>query len=152
MTDSLFDDASDTPGGAAGVDRTAPLAERMRPRTLDEIVGQDAIVGPGTPLRDAIEHDRLQSLILWGPPGTGKTTLARVIADITRATFVPFSAVLSGIKDIKEADAARRASAPSSSSTRSTASTRRSRTRSCPASNPATWCSSAPPPRIRPSR
>ena len=101
MTDSLFDDAPDTPGSVE-IDRTAPLAERMRPRTLDEIVGQEAIVGPGTPLRDAIEHDRLQSLILWGPPGTGKTTLARVIADITKATFVPFSAVLSGIKDIKE--------------------------------------------------
>ena len=101
MTDSLFDDAPDTPG-SADLDRTAPLAERMRPRTLDEIVGQEAIVGPGTPLRDAIEHDRLQSLILWGPPGTGKTTLARVIADMTKATFVPFSAVLSGIKDIKD--------------------------------------------------
>ena len=78
------------------------LANDRQVGRLDEIVGQEAIVGPGTPLRDAIEHDRLQSLILWGPPGTGKTTLARVIADLTKATFVPFSAVLSGIKDIKE--------------------------------------------------
>jgi putative ATPase len=79
-----------------------PLAERMRPRTLDEVVGQDAILAPGKPLREAIERDMLQSIILWGPPGTGKTTVARVIADITRARFVPFSAVLAGIKDIKE--------------------------------------------------
>jgi len=74
----------------------------MRPRTLDEIVGQDVILGPGRPLREAIERDLLQSIILWGPPGTGKTTLARVIAEITDAHFVPFSAVLAGIKEIKE--------------------------------------------------
>ena len=100
---SLFDDdevrrsgSSDPP--AAGT----PLAERVRPRTLDEIVGQDDILAPGKPLREAIERDLLQSIILWGPPGTGKTTLARVIADVTHAHFVPFSAVLSGIKEIKE--------------------------------------------------
>jgi putative ATPase len=74
----------------------------MRPRTLDEIVGQDDILAPGKPLREAIERDLLQSIILWGPPGTGKTTLARVIADVTHAHFVPFSAVLAGIKEIKE--------------------------------------------------
>jgi putative ATPase len=83
-----------------------PLAERMRPRTLDEIVGQEEILAPGKPLREAIERDVLQSIILWGPPGTGKTTLARLIADMTHAHFVPFSAVLAGIKEIKEVMAA----------------------------------------------
>src|SRR5687767_508765 len=83
-----------------------PLAERVRPRTLDEVVGQDEILAPGRPLREAIERDLLQSIILWGPPGTGKTTLARVIAEITKAQFVPFSAVLAGIKEIKEVMAA----------------------------------------------
>jgi putative ATPase len=78
----------------------------MRPRTLDEVVGQDAILAPGRPLREAIERDLLQSIILWGPPGTGKTTLARVIAEITEAHFVHFSAVLAGIKEIKEVMAA----------------------------------------------
>ena len=80
----------------------APLAERMRPRTFDEFVGQDDLLAPGKPLREAIERDLLQSLILWGPPGTGKTTLARIIADTTKARFVSFSAVLSGIKEIRE--------------------------------------------------
>jgi putative ATPase len=79
----------------------APLAERMRPRTLDEFVGQEELVGPGRPLRQAIERDHLQSIILWGPPGTGKTTLARLIASVTRAHFISFSAVLSGIKEIR---------------------------------------------------
>ncbi len=86
------------PPAAAG----APLAERMRPRTFDEYVGQDEILAPGRPLRQAIERDLLQSIILWGPPGTGKTTLARIIADTTRARFVSFSAVLAGIKEIRE--------------------------------------------------
>jgi putative ATPase len=91
---------------------TAPLAERMRPRTLDEFVGQEPLIGRGRPLRQAIEQDRLQSIILWGPPGTGKTTLARLIARVTRAHFISFSAVLSGIKEIRtvmtEAEEARR--------------------------------------------
>jgi putative ATPase len=99
MSGSLFDDEEGGPEGppAAGT----PLAERMRPHTLDEVVGQDAILAPGRPLREAIERDLLQSIILWGPPGTGKTTLARVIAEMTQAHFVPFSAVLAGIKEIK---------------------------------------------------
>ncbi len=79
-----------------------PLAERMRPATFDEFVGQEDVLAPGKPLRQAIEHDRLRSIILWGPPGTGKTTLARLIAKATRARFVSFSAVMAGIKEIKE--------------------------------------------------
>jgi putative ATPase len=82
--------------------RTIPLPERMRPRTLDEVEGQDELIGPGRPLREAIDRDLLQSLILWGPPGTGKTTLARLIAELTDADFVAFSAVLSGIKEVKD--------------------------------------------------
>jgi putative ATPase len=82
--------------------RTVPLAERMRPRTLDQVEGQDELIGPGRPLREAIERDLLQSIIFWGPPGTGKTTLARMIAELTKAEFVAFSAVLSGIKEVKD--------------------------------------------------
>src|SRR5262244_2175669 len=74
----------------------------MRPRTFDQFVGQEELLAPGRPLREAIERDLLQSIILWGPPGTGKTTLARIIADTTKARFVSFSAVLSGIKEIRE--------------------------------------------------
>src|SRR5256714_1058032 len=81
---------------------SAPLAERMRPRKFDEFVGQDELLAPGKPLREAIDRDLLQSIILWGPPGTGKTTLARIIADTTRARFVSFSAVLAGIKEIRD--------------------------------------------------
>src|SRR5579863_1019350 len=95
--DSLFPDEA-VPAGAA----PAPLAERMRPRSFDEFVGQDDLLAPGKPLREAIERDRLQSIILWGPPGTGKTTLARIIAETTKARFVSFSAVLSGIKEIRD--------------------------------------------------
>ena len=93
-------------------DAAAPLAERMRPRSLDDVVGQQDLLGRGQPLREAIERDALGSLILWGPPGTGKTTIARLVATVTRARFVAFSAVLSGIRDIKavmaEAEATRR--------------------------------------------
>ncbi len=103
----LFEATAQEPSAAG-----APLAERMRPRTFDEIVGQQELLAPGRPLRAAIERDALQSIILWGPPGTGKTTIARLIATVTRAHFIAFSAVLSGIKDIKavmaEAEAARR--------------------------------------------
>ena len=86
------------PGPTGG----APLAERMRPQALDDILGQDEILAHGRPLREAIERDRLQSIILWGPPGTGKTTIARLIAARTNAQFVAFSAVLSGIKEVRE--------------------------------------------------
>ena len=107
-TGDLFESSDGQP--ASGVQ--APLAERMRPRTLEELVGQEPLVGPGRPLRVAIERDLLQSIILWGPPGTGKTTLARLIAHVTRAHFIAFSAVLAGIKEIKavmaEAEQARR--------------------------------------------
>jgi putative ATPase len=96
--DSLFPD-DDAPRGKAA---PSPLAERMRPRTFDEFVGQEELLAPGKPLREAIERDLLQSIILWGPPGTGKTTLARIIADTTKAKFVSFSAVLAGIKEIRE--------------------------------------------------
>jgi putative ATPase len=83
-----------------------PLAERMRPRTLDEFAGQEALLGPGKPLRTQIEHDEISSMILWGPPGCGKTTLARLIARMTHSEFVAFSAVLTGIKEIKDVMAA----------------------------------------------
>jgi putative ATPase len=83
-----------------------PLAERMRPRTLDEFTGQQALLGPGKPLRTQIERDDIGSMILWGPPGCGKTTLARLIARITQSEFIAFSAVLTGIKEIKDVMAA----------------------------------------------
>jgi putative ATPase len=80
----------------------APLADRMRPQSLDEVLGQGHLLDPGKPLRTAIERDQVPSMILWGPPGVGKTTLAQIIARMTKSTFVPFSAVLAGIKEIKE--------------------------------------------------
>jgi putative ATPase len=83
-----------------------PLAERMRPRTLDEFTGQEALLGPGKPLRTQIEHDEIGSMILWGPPGCGKTTLARLVARMTHSEFAASSAVLTGIKEIKEVMAA----------------------------------------------
>ena len=82
--------------------REAPLADRMRPQTLDEFVGQDHLLGQGKVLRQAIESDHLPSMILWGPPGSGKTTLAMIIASTTGAQFLAFSAVLSGVKEIKQ--------------------------------------------------
>jgi putative ATPase len=91
------------------VDKSRPLADRMRPRTLDEFAGQEHILGPGKSLRVQIERDDTGSLIFWGPPGVGKTTLAKIIARMTQADFIEFSAVLSGIKEIKQvmADAER---------------------------------------------
>jgi putative ATPase len=94
MCPSLFDDAPPLPG--------TPLADRIRPRNLDEFVGQSHLVGPGRGLRQAMEAGALHSLILWGPPGTGKTTLARILAGLTGAEFMAFSAVTSGLKEIRE--------------------------------------------------
>src|SRR5271167_3721532 len=97
------------PEGTNSGDRGRPLADRMRPRTLDEFVGQEHLVGPGKPLRTQIERDDTGSLVFWGPAGTGKTTLAQIIAHMTKAEFIEFSAVLVGIKEIKQvmADAER---------------------------------------------
>ncbi len=104
----LFDDADaagltrDNATAVPAVDPAAPLAARMRPQTLDEFVGQQQLLAPGRALRELIEKDELGSLILWGPPGTGKTTLARIIAERTRSTFVPFSAVTEGVARVRE--------------------------------------------------
>jgi len=97
------------PSSDSSGDRTRPLADRMRPRTLDEFVGQEHLIAPGKPLRAQVDRDDISSLVFWGPPGTGKTTLAKIIDRLTRADFIEFSAVLSGIKEIKQvmADAER---------------------------------------------
>jgi putative ATPase len=101
---SLFDAAEEEAAQAV-----APLAVRMRPRTLDEVVGQPHLTGPGTPLRKLAEHDAGMSVVLWGPPGTGKTTLAHVISQVTRRRFTELSAVTAGVKDVRAAiEAARR--------------------------------------------
>jgi putative ATPase len=113
---SLFDTAplgrEESKSSRKRLDSSSPLADRMRPRTLDEYVGQQHILGPGTPLRKQIENGHLTSLILWGPPGVGKTTLASLMAEHSKADFIPFSAVLSGVKEIKavmaDAEKARR--------------------------------------------
>ncbi len=93
----LFDSQADVEAS-----REAPLAERMRPRTLDEFEGQEHLLGHGKLLRQLIESDRLTSLIFWGPPGSGKTTLARIIANVSKTHFIYFSAILSGVKEIRE--------------------------------------------------
>src|SRR5204862_1881040 len=90
------------PASAAGPPPPGPLADRMRPRTLDEIVGQEHLLGPGRVLRTALERGELHSMILWGPPGSGKTTLASLMAHVMGARFVAFSAVLSGVKEIRQ--------------------------------------------------
>ncbi|KJS28711.1 MAG: ATPase AAA [Desulfatitalea sp. BRH_c12] len=95
MTEDLFESAVNTDT------ESRPLAERMRPRSLQEFIGQQEVVGPGSLLAEAIRNDRIFSILLWGPPGTGKTTLARIVAQSSRSHFVHFSAVLSGIKEIR---------------------------------------------------
>ena len=94
--ESLFDSAAEeaTP---------QPLAVRMRPRTLDEVIGQRHLLGPGTPLRRLVESEAPMSLFLWGPPGTGKTTLAYVVSNVTKRRFVEVSAVSAGVKDVRAA-------------------------------------------------
>ena len=99
---SLFSQIPEEGTLKAASARTAPLAERMRPRTLDQYVGQEHLLGPGKPLRVEIERDDAASMILWGPPGVGKTTLAKIIAETTQASFIEFSAVLGGMKEIKQ--------------------------------------------------
>src|SRR6201999_18067 len=104
QSESLFDEAEEAAASAA-----APLAVRMRPRTLDEVIGQRHLTGAGTPFRKLIDNDAPMSLLLWGPPGTGKTTLAYVVSQVTRRRFVEISAVSAGVKDVRAAvDAARR--------------------------------------------
>ena len=110
MAGSLFDDdladaapVNSTPGPSGAAMPGAPLAERLRPASLDEVIGQAHLLGPGKPLRVAFEAHRLHSMILWGPPGVGKTTLARLMAGAVDARFIVLSAVLAGVKDIREA-------------------------------------------------
>jgi putative ATPase len=97
VADDLFSAAV-----AERLERRAPLAARLRPRSLDDVVGQQHLLGPGRPLRVLIEADRLSSVILWGPPGTGKTTIARLVAGATSKAFEPLSAVTAGVKDVRE--------------------------------------------------
>src|SRR6266478_6707768 len=104
QSESLFDEAEEAAASAA-----APLAVRMRPRTLDEVIGQQHLTSVGTPFRKLIDNDAPMSLLLWGPPGTGKTTLSYVVSRVTRRRFVELSAVSAGVKDVRAAvDAARR--------------------------------------------
>ena len=97
MSDDLFAAAA-----AERLAKTAPLADRLRPRTLNELVGQAHLLGPGKPLRSLIESDRLSSAILWGPPGTGKTTIARLVANTTARAYIQLSAVTATVKDVRE--------------------------------------------------
>jgi len=101
--ESLFDPGHPEAGGVASPSPDAPLADRLRPQHLDQVVGQSHLLGPGRPLRVAFESGRLHSMILWGPPGVGKTTLARLVARMVDAQFIVLSAVLSGVKEIREA-------------------------------------------------
>jgi putative ATPase len=123
----------------AGVDENVPLAEQLRPQTPDEVIGQQHLLGPGKPLRLAFESGQPHSMILWGPPGVGKTTLARMMATQFQCEFIALSAVFSGIKEVREAVAQAemwrgQGGGPSSSSMKSTVSTRRSRMVFCPLS------------------
>jgi putative ATPase len=102
MSDDLFA-TEPAPRSAAPVPSSAPLAERLRPRSIDEVIGQSHLLGPGKPLRVAFESGRPHSMILWGPPGVGKTTLARLMADAFELDFIAISAVLGGVKDIRDA-------------------------------------------------
>ncbi len=103
MDDDLFGIPRSQAAAASAVAANAPLAERLRPRTLDEVIGQRQLLAPGKPLRAAFDAGRLHSMILWGPPGVGKTTLARLVAQAFDAEFIQISAVLGGVKDIREA-------------------------------------------------
>src|SRR6202030_4223493 len=104
QSESLFDEAEEAAASAA-----APLAVRMRPRTLDEVIGQQHLTSAGTPFRKLVDNDAPMSLLLWGPPGTGKTTLASVVSQVTKRRFVELSAVSAGVTDVRGAvDAARR--------------------------------------------
>ncbi|HET7246437.1 MAG TPA: AAA family ATPase, partial [Streptosporangiaceae bacterium] len=98
QAESLFDAAA-----REAEDAAAPLAVRMRPRSLDEVVGQRHLTGPGAPFRKLIDHDAAMSVVLWGPPGTGKTTLAHVVSEVTRRRFTELSAVTAGVKDVRAA-------------------------------------------------
>jgi putative ATPase len=100
---SLFEEPAEPPPGGGAPTGSRPLADRMRPRTLDEFLGQDRVLGEGHALRDAIRRGATGSLLLWGPPGVGKTTLARLIAEASGLRFEPFSAVLSGVKEVRDA-------------------------------------------------
>src|SRR5262252_5029706 len=98
QAESLFDEAA-----REAEDAAAPLAVRMRPRSLDEVVGQRHLTGPGAPFRKLIDNDAAMSVVLWGPPGTGKTTLAHVVSEVTKRRFTELSAVTAGVKDVRAA-------------------------------------------------